>query len=368
MSYERGVKRILLQPTDLVGQCEWTAPIAREAMIELTGLDPMDGTEAAFVRLYEVFDLDVSWGGAPAGNPLDWDHPEQYEDQPVSQWGIFASYFHEHGAHMAPREFSSPEEVFEFDPLSYDKRTEDELADIYQQQWDAARRQLGDRCLPLGAFYTTLFHWGIAIFGWENFMAAAALYPDRYERLLDKFFEVSRRHLAALARVEGPPALISHDDIAMTRGLVFRPEWYRKYITPRYAELWQPALERGKKVLFCSDGNFQELVPDIAEAGAGGFIIEPLLDLDWLAREYGQTHVIIGGVDTKLLQNTDPDGVWAEVERVFKALGHCPGFFVNASGQLTHLISPENMRAYLEATRHYRREYGQVGARRSEEA
>ena len=361
MSYQRGLKRLMLEPTDLVGQCEWTSPISREAMIALTGIDPMADTEAAFVRLYEVFDLDVSWGGAPAGKPLDWDHPEQYEDQPISQWGIFASYFKAHGAHLAPREFSSPEEVFEFDPLEYDPRTEDELKDIYQAQFDAWRRQLGDRCLPLAGWYTTLFHWGIAIFGWENFMAAAALYPERYDRLLGRFFQVSRRHLSALARVEGMPALISHDDIAMTRGLVFRPDWYRQYIIPRYRELWRPAKERGKKVLFCSDGNFQELIPDIAEAGADGFIIEPLIDLHWLAENYGQTHVIIGGVDTKVLQSANPDGVWAEVERVFNALGRCPGFFVNASGQLTHLISVENMKAYLEATRYYRRAYGLAG-------
>jgi hypothetical protein len=362
MSYERGFKRLHLQPTDMVGQVEWTSPISREAMLSLTGIDPMQNTEAAFLRLYEVFDLDVSWGGAPAGQPLDWDHPEQYAGQRMSQWGVFASYFQENGAHLAPRKFSSPEEVFEFDPLSYDARTEEELQDFYQNGWDAAARQLGERCLPLPSYYTTLFHWGIAIFGWENFMAAAALYPQRYERLLDGFFEISRRHLAALAALDGPPALISHDDIAMTRGLVFRPDWYREYIIPRYRELWQPAREHGKKVIFCSDGNYQELMPDIAEAGARGFIIEPLIDLAWLAREYGQTHVIIGGVDTKVLQSATPEGVWAEVERVFNALGHCPGFFVNASGQLTHLISPENMRAYLEATRHFRRKYGRHGA------
>jgi len=328
----------------------------------LTGLDPMEETEAAFVRLYEVFDLDVSWGGAPTGDPLDWEHPERYEGQRLSQWGMFASYFQAHGAHMAPREFASPEEVFEFDPLQYDPRSEDELLGLYQEQWDAAHRQLGDRCLPLPSYYTTLFHWGIAIFGWENFLAAAALYPDRYAKLLDGFFEVSRRHLAAAARVEGPPALISHDDIAMTRGLVFRPDWYRQYITPRYRELWEPAKQRGKKVLFCSDGNFQALIPDLAKAGADGFIVEPLVDLEWLASEYGRTHVIIGGVDTKVLQSTTPEGVWAEVERVFRILGTCPGFFVNASGQLTHLISVENMQAYLEATRHFRRAYGTAGA------
>lgn len=358
MSYQRGLQRLALQPTDMVGQCEWTSPISRDALIALTGIDPLQHTEAAFLRLYEVFDLDVSWGGAPAGQPLDWEHPEQYQDQPISQWGIFASHFRAHGAHLAPRQFSSPEEVFEFDPLQYDSRTEDELADLYQAAFDTHRRQLGDRTLPLEAWYTTLFHWGIAIFGWENFMAAAALYPDRWDRMLDGFFEISRRHLAALARVEGMPAVISHDDIAMTRGLVFHPDWYRRHIIPRYAELWRPIKERGKQVLFCSDGNFQELIPDIADAGADGFIIEPLIDLRWLAERYGQTHVIIGGVDTKVLQSATPEGVWEHVAQVFSIMGHCPGWFVNASGQLTHLISVENMRAYLHATRHFRRQYG----------
>ncbi len=362
MARQRGLKRLLLKPTDMVGQCEWTSPVSREAMIELTGIDPVHETEAAFRALFALFDLDVSWGGLPGGQVYDWDHPEKYEGQPISQWGIFASGFRPDGAHLAPRQFSSPEEVFEFDPLQYDPRDVDELTELYQSHYDAASQQLGDICQPLLGWYTTLFHWGIAIFGWQNFMMAAALYPDRYEKLLDRFFEVSLRHLTALSRVEGMPAVISHDDIAMTRGLVFRPDWYRRYIIPRYRELWKPVKQAGKKLLFCSDGNFQELIPDIAQAGADGFIIEPLIDLDWLAQNYGQTHVVIGGVDTKVLERADPDGVWAEVERVMKAIGHCPGYFLNASGQLTHRIPVENLKAYLEASRHFRRQYATSAA------
>ena len=36
----------------------------------------------------------------------------------------------------------------------------------------------------------------------------------------------------------------------------------------RYAELWKPLHAAGKKVLFCSDGNFTEFAADIVAAGA----------------------------------------------------------------------------------------------------
>ena len=38
-------------------------------------------------------------------------------------------------------------------------------------------------------------------------------------------------------------------------------------------------IESGKKIMFCSDGNFDEFVDDIAATGVHGFVFEPLTDL-----------------------------------------------------------------------------------------
>jgi len=64
-------------------------------------------------------------------------------------------------------------------------------------------------------------------------------------------------------------------------GAIFHPNFYREYIFPRYKELWKPLKEKGIKVIFCSDGNFTEFIDDIVDAGADGFIFEPLSSLEY---------------------------------------------------------------------------------------
>jgi len=70
-------------------------------------------------------------------------------------------------------------------------------------------------------------------------------------------------------------AVIQHDDFVWTSGPFMRPEIYRRVLIPRYAALWKPLRAAGKKVLFCSDGNFMEFAEDIVAAGADALIFEP---------------------------------------------------------------------------------------------
>ncbi|MFH2069058.1 MAG: hypothetical protein ABII89_06325 [Candidatus Omnitrophota bacterium] len=73
-----------------------------------------------------------------------------------------------------------------------------------------------------------------------------------------------------------------------TNGAIFKPEWYRKYIFPRYQKLWRPLKEAEIKVLLCSDGNFTKFVDDVAAAGADGSVFEPPADLEYIVSRYGK--------------------------------------------------------------------------------
>ena len=52
--------------------------------------------------------------------------------------------------------------------------------------------------------------------------------------------------------------------------------------------------------MFCSDGNYDEFVDHIAEAGVHGFAMEPLTRMETIVEKYGQTHVIMGNADTRM--------------------------------------------------------------------
>ena len=80
-------------------------------------------------------------------------------------------------------------------------------------------------------------------------------------------------------------------------------------------------------MLFCSDGNFDVFVDDIVAAGFHGLVFEPLTRLEPVVEKYGQTHVIVGNTDTRILLYGSKEDIRAEVERCMSlsAVPTCAG-------------------------------------------
>jgi uroporphyrinogen-III decarboxylase len=203
-----------------------------------------------------------------------------------------------------------------------------------------------------GGFYNSVFTWNIITFGWELFMLAAKTDPVRFERILDQFTDISMMVAEAHIRAE-VPIFLCHDDIVWASGPVFSPAWMREKIFPRLKRLWAPLREAGIKVLFCSDGNFDEFLDDLAEAGAEGFILEPLTDLKRIVERYGRSHVIIGNVDSRILQYGSPDEIRAEVKRCADLGRGCPGYFFAVGNQIPYTVPIPSIECYLEAIEQY---------------
>jgi uroporphyrinogen-III decarboxylase len=149
------------------------------------------------------------------------------------------------------------------------------------------------------------------------------------------------------------PIFLCHDDIVWAAGPVFSPAWMRRYVFPRHKRLWSPLREAGIKVLFCSDGNFNAFVDDLAEAGAQGFIFEPLTDLKYIVERYGKTHVIIGNADSRILQFGTPDEIRAEVKRCADLGRNCPGYFFAVGNHIPYTVPIPSVECYLEAIKEY---------------
>ena len=62
------------------------------------------------------------------------------------------------------------------------------------------------------------------------------------------------------------------DDIAYKSGPLLSPTWMRTHYFPRLARTVAAAHERGITVLFHSDGNLNEILDDLIEAGIDGLI------------------------------------------------------------------------------------------------
>jgi len=201
--------------------------------------------------------------------------------------------------------------------------------------------------LTTGGYYKTLVSGAIDSFGWDMLLVAAAG-PVKMEKVFDSFFRRTLFYMQAWTKTSAE-VIIQHDDFVWTAGPFMNPDIYRKIIIPRYAKLWEPVHAAGKKLLFCSDGNYMEFAADIAEAGADGLIFEPCNDYKFMADNFGQTKCLVGSfVDCRDLTFGKKDVVLKCIERTFECLARCKGAIFSVGNHLPPNIPAEMLDLYFE--------------------
>ncbi|MHB0878781.1 MAG: uroporphyrinogen decarboxylase family protein [Anaerolineae bacterium] len=183
------------------------------------------------------------------------------------------------------------------------------------------------------------------------------LYADRPD-LVCEHIRVSADHEVRLARavadVSLSPVYLIADDFATKQGPIFSPAFLEREFFPhvhRVVDAWHAA---GLKVLYHSDGNYKEVIPQLIEAGVDGFYcLEPAVGMDVveLKRRWPQVSWA-GGVDgVDLMERGTPDEVRQAVCRQVLETDafRCGGLFVGSSSEINPPIRPENYRAMVEA-------------------
>ncbi|PIP16236.1 MAG: hypothetical protein COX46_03525, partial [bacterium (Candidatus Ratteibacteria) CG23_combo_of_CG06-09_8_20_14_all_48_7] len=188
--------------------------------------------------------------------------------------------------------FKTPEDVWAFDPIKeYGFPDFDEQVKAYED-FIKKERQMYPEQLTTGGYYKTIISGAIQAFGWDMLLMAASD-SDKFEKVLDGFFRFTLYHMEAWAKTS-VEVIIQHDDFVWASGPFLHPEFYRKAIISRYKELWKPLKKAGKKVLFCSDGDFRIFANDIVKAGADGLIFEPVNNFKFMAENFGDSVCLVG--------------------------------------------------------------------------
>lgn len=336
MSFERGRQAIQLQAPDLIPHTQYCSH--PEYMSHITGL-PLDHPDLGR-KAMEVMDYDFVWN----------------TDGPGTLRGRFSdmgrAYWNEGQRELDTRHQAfTPEEGLEIDCREeYGVPDRAELTRRYEESWQHARTQVYPFAVYPGGIYRTEISFMIAAFGWDTLLNMAALDLKGFTRVMDTWFEVVKEHYAAWAETS-IDVFLCHDDMVWSEGPFINPAWYRGELFPRYRELWRIVKEKGKKLLFCSDGNYTMFVDDLAAAGADGFIFEPLTDLDYVVKHFGQSHVIIGNADCRVLTFGSVEETKAEVRRVMDTARDCPGFFFAVGNHLPANIPMANIIACLDTYR-----------------
>lgn len=353
MSYQDGWSAINLQMPPRVPRTEYSAEMHWDLVRSVTGvLVDKNSAEPQKYKAQQAFrkawNYDLVWDVLIFG--------DEFGDKRTRMG--HAEYATEKGSDFSDEiscPFRTPEEVLAFDPYeTYGRKDSNELIGRFEAHYQNACRRDSDAVNMTGV-YITCISGLIEIFGWDMMLMALGTDPVKFGQLTHRYGRWIQQYFDALAQTNVPTVMI-HDDIAWTTGPFAHPEWYRSYVFPNYKKFITPLLDSGKKVLFTSDGDYTLFIDDIAGTGVHGFVMEPTTDMAYVAEKYGNTHVFIGNVDTRVLLCGTKQQIRAEVERCMAVGKHCPGFFLAVGNHIPPNTPVENALYYNEV-------YNQMGQR-----
>lgn len=189
--------------------------------------------------------------------------------------------------------------------------------------------------------------------GYEEFLVDMIERPHWCEYILDRIKERNLRLACAAARA-GVDLLITGDDVANQRSLMFSKEQWRRFVKCRWQEIYAAAraIKPDLQIWYHSDGNIAEIVPELIEIGVT--ILNPVqpecMDLVRLKRDFGDRLVFDGAIGT---QSTMPFGTADEVRAVVRqrvaALGGDGGLILSPTHVLEPEVPIENILAFFDA-------------------
>ncbi|MCM8816786.1 MAG: uroporphyrinogen decarboxylase family protein [Candidatus Omnitrophica bacterium] len=347
MSIEIFKKILNLEYTERIGRTEYCD---HPSLIKhITGLDPKnpEQVQKAYEKFYEWVPYDFLW--STNDGPVQWSELGRTTDMGHAIYQEDGSDYRK----PKPCPFKSVEEVLNFDAVKeYGNFDIDERAEYFKKSLENTQNKFSDTLVAAG-YYKTIVSGCIEAFGWEMFLEAVGSDPERFgDYVLEGFFNLTLANFQAWAKAK-PVFFICHDDMVWTNGAIFNPTWYRRYIFPRYKKLWAVFKQQGIKILFCSDGNYTEFVDDIAQAGADGFIFEPLTDLEAIVKKYGKTHVIVGNADCRILTYGTKQDIEKEVLRCINTAKDCPGFVMAVGNHIPPNVPIDNAMFYFDIVKKY---------------
>ncbi len=332
MSYDIGMAAIRLECPDRLAHTEYCDHYA--LVRKITGLDPRTNPEA-WHRFHDAWQLDLLW--LTDDGPVDWSRRGRVTDMGHAEF--IEGGIDRRDTVTCP--FTDPEQVLAFDAVEeYGLPDMDALVQYYEGLWRRNSAANPGQVHP-GGYYKTIVSGAIQAFGWDMLLLAAADRP-RFDKVLEGFFRLTLHHVQAWAKTP-IEVFIQHDDMVWSEGAFIRPEFYRSAIFPRYKQLWQVLHDAGKRVLFCSDGDYTEFVDDIVAAGADGLIFEPMTDLEYVVGKYGQSKVIVGSqLDCRTLTFGRPADIAREIDDTLRIAMGCPGFIFAVGNHLPSNIPIDN--------------------------
>lgn len=185
------------------------------------------------------------------------------------------------------------------------------------------------------------------------------------EHLMDTLLAHQERVVQAVCDRFGDDLafVLINDDVAHNAGLLIHPDMFAQIFPHRLRRLITPAKERGKAVVFHSDGRLDRLLPLLHSAGVDAVHpVEPEAnDIRALKHEWQGKLAFIGNIPTLLLAHGNAASIEERVRVQCEQLGPGGGYVLGSSTSIMEGIPPRNFVAMTQAAHKYGR-YGSLGS------
>ncbi|MGQ9623700.1 MAG: uroporphyrinogen decarboxylase family protein [Candidatus Caldatribacteriaceae bacterium] len=195
--------------------------------------------------------------------------------------------------------------------------------------------------------------WGLRGFG--EFMLDLALGSKWVEKLLDDITDYKVEVAKQVVRA-GFKCAHTGDDFGGQRGLLVSPETWRKYFKPRWARVWRVYKDAGLPVIHHSCGEITKILGDLIDIGLDVLEpVQPVMNLEYLKREFGKYITFYGGIDTQeLLPYRTPEEVKTMARKAIHILGRGGGLIISPAQEIMRDVPIENVVALVETIREER--------------
>ncbi len=256
--------------------------------------------------------------------------------------------FHHWESPFAGREFTVA------DALSYpisDLSDPARYTDVQRQndQWHAK----GYATSSVYGFSTFDLSWLVR--GYQEFLMDMAMETEASQVLMDRVSDAVAAHVQNMA-ARGTDIVGVGEDVGNQLALMMNPRVWRSQIKPRFAKIIRAAKAARPDVLFFyhSDGQIQEVIPDLIEIGVD--ILNPIqpecMDPVAIKGRYGDRLALWGAVGTQTtMPHETPQQVRDCVRHLFETVGKGGGFLCAPSHTLEPEVPWENVEAFVAACR-----------------
>ena len=270
--------------------------------------------------------------------------------------------------------FRSPEDVVHaIDALPDDEAVErdfdiEQAADDYAATIQAHMDLFGPDVLVIDSYGQPDFMGGYTRWGYENYLAAIALYPEALRRYFHHSAvrgRVQNQAIALAVERHGiAPFVYGGQDICTAKGPIISPAMLRELYFPELRWCVEPLVEAGVGITWHCDGDIRPILDDILALGVvglQGFEEEHGVNYAEMVklRNWKGNPIVVWGcvsVSTTLPHGT-PDDVRAAVERSFRLAGCGRGHILSSTSSIMPEAPEANVDALFEHGRRFGRDF-----------